>query len=140
KWCSRPNQKWYDAGCPSVRDSHQWISETWQRIRRKLDKQNIVIPGLRTVEPHADGTVHWNFLIYCNPADVSTVLKIFREEALADSPDEPGAKKHRIRIKRIDPEKGPGFNYIVKYITKMAGNPDVKNISGLDDIHSSCSF
>ncbi len=140
KWLSRPNRKWYDAGCPSVRDSHQWISETWQRIRRKLDKQNIVIPGLRTVEPHADGTVHWNFLIYCNPADVSTVLKIFREEALADSPDEPGAKKHRIRIERIDPEKGPGFNYIVKYITKMAGNPDVKNISGLDDIHSSRSF
>ncbi|MCB6155161.1 replication protein, partial [Escherichia coli] len=67
------------------------------------------------------------------------VLNIFRDEALADNPDEPGAQDHRIKIKEIDPEKG-GFRYIVKYITKMAGHADAKGTGHLDDIHSSRSF
>ncbi len=140
KWHTRQNPKWIAAGCPTVRDSHAWLNVVWQRVRRRLDREGIQIPGLRTVEPHADGTAHWNFLIYCNPCDVSTVLGIFREEALSDEPDEPGARAHRVRVERIDTEKGDGFRYVVKYITKMAGNPDVPALSASDDRLSSRSF
>ncbi|EPE3099156.1 replication endonuclease [Escherichia coli] len=139
RWCSRQNPNWLAAGCPTVKDSHQWLNRVWQNIQRKLNKAGIQLPGIRTVEPHADGTVHWNFLFYCQPYDAEAVLNIFRDEALADNPDEPGAQDHRIKIKEIDPEKG-GFRYIVKYITKMAGHADAKGTGHLDDIHSSRSF
>lgn len=140
KWHSRQNPKWVQAGCPSVKDSHNWLNQVWQRVRRRLDKLDIQIPGLRTVEPHADATTHWNFLIYCNPHESAAVLSVFREEAMRDEPDERGAKEHRIRIESIDPEKGNGFRYIVKYITKMAGHADVSGIAALDDRLSSRSF
>lgn len=137
---SKQNPEWLRAGCPTVRQSHDWLNKVWQTIRRKLDKAGIQVPGLRTVEPHADGTAHWNFLLYCNPHEADTVTGIFRDEALSDSPDEPGAERHRIRTERIDPEKGDGFRYIVKYITKMAGYSDASGIASLDDKYSSRSF
>ncbi|WP_249516504.1 replication endonuclease [Escherichia coli] len=140
KWHSRQNPKWIQAGCPSVKDSHEWLNQVWKRIRRRLDKLDIQVPGLRTVEPHADATTHWNFLIYCNPHESATVLSIFREEAMRDESDEKGAKEHRIRVEAIDPEKGDGFRYIVKYITKMAGCADVSGIVSLDDRCSCRSF
>lgn len=140
KWHSRPNKKWWEAGCPTVKDSHAWLNTVWRRVCRRLDKAGIQIPGLRTVEPHADGTTHWNFLIYCNPHESATVLAIFREEAMRDEPDEKGAKEHRICIEAIDPEKGDGFRYIVKYITKMAGDVSADGITALNDRYSARSF
>ncbi|EMW3203472.1 replication endonuclease [Escherichia coli] len=139
RWCSRQNPNWLAADCPTVKESHQWLNRVWQNIQRKLNKAGIQLPGIRTVEPHADGTVHWNFLFYCQPHDAEAVLNIFRNEALVDNPDEPGAQDHRIKIKETDPEKG-GFRYIVKYITKMAGHAEAKGTGHLDDIHSSRSF
>ncbi|HDK0046719.1 TPA: replication endonuclease [Escherichia coli] len=140
KWYSRPNKKWWEAGCLNVKDSHAWLNTVWRRICRRLDKAGIQIPGLRTVEPHADGTAHWNFLIYCNPHESATVLTIFREEAMRDEPDEKGAKQHRIRVEAIDPEKGDGFRYIVKYITKMAGDVSAGGVVSLNDRYSARSF
>lgn len=134
------NPTWIDSGMPTVRDSHQWLSDTFTRIRKRLDKLNIVIPGLRTVEPHADGCVHWNVLFYAQPEQCETILEIFKEEALKDSPDEKGAQKHRIKIKLIDREKGDGFSYIIKYITKMAGFEQSKGIQDLADNASSVTF
>ncbi|MBB0410749.1 replication endonuclease, partial [Escherichia coli] len=79
-------------------------------------------------------------MIYCNPHESATVLAIFREEAMRDEPDEKGAKEHRIRIEAIDPEKGDGFRYIVKYITKMAGDVSADGITALNDRYSARSF
>lgn len=137
---SRPNPKWWDAGCPSIDASQKWLNGVWASIRRRLDKLDIKLPGIRTVEPHVDGTVHWNFLIYCNECDAHDVLNVFREEALRDTPDEAGASKHRIRIEHIDSSKGDGFRYIIKYITKMAGYADAKGVKYSLDANSNCSL
>lgn len=134
------NPTWIDSGMPTVRDSHQWLSNTFTRVRKRLNKLNIVIPGLRTVEPHADGCVHWNVLFYAQPEQCDTILEIFKDEALKDSPNEKGAQKHRIKIKLIDREKGDGFSYIIKYITKMAGFEQSKGIQDLTDNASSATF
>lgn len=134
------NPQWLDAGRPTVCDSHQWLSETFTRIRKRLDKLNIRLPGLRTVEPHADGCVHWNVLFYAQPQEIDTVLSVYREEALRDCPDENGAQKRRIKIKLIDKEKGDGFSYVIKYITKMAGFDGAKGIENLTDNASSATF
>jgi hypothetical protein len=44
----------------------------------------------------------------------ATVLKY----ALQDSPDEPGASKHRVDFKLIDAGKGTAAGYIAKYVAK----------------------
>jgi hypothetical protein len=134
------NPQWVENGMPTVRDSHQWLLDTFTRVRKRLDKLDITIPGLRTVEPHADGCVHWNILFYSQSEHLDTVLSIFKEEAFRDSPDEKGAKQHRIKMTAVDPDKGDGFSYIIKYITKMAGFEDSKGISGLNDKYSGASF
>ncbi|MBD1226402.1 replication endonuclease [Xenorhabdus griffiniae] len=134
------NPQWIENGMPTVRDSHQWLLDTFTRVRKRLDKHDITIPGLRTVEPHADGCVHWNILFYSQPEHLDTVLSIFKEEVFKDSPDEKGAKQHRIKVTAVDPEKGDGFSYIIKYITKMAGFEDAKGISELNDKYSGTSF
>ncbi|ETO41217.1 hypothetical protein X965_11255 [Morganella sp. EGD-HP17] len=139
KWHTE-NPKWVEAGMPSVRDSHQWLLDTFTRIRKRLNKSGIKIPGLRTVEPHADGCVHWNFLFYAQPSLCAEILDVFREEALRDCPDEKGAQEHRIKITEVDPEKGDGFSYIIKYITKMAGFENAKGTESLNDHHSSATF
>nr|WP_274614100.1 replication endonuclease [Escherichia coli] len=102
-------KKWWEAGCPTVKDSHAWLNTVWRRVCRRLDKAGIQIPGLRTVEPHADGTTHWNFLIYCNPHESATVLAIFREEAMRDEPDEKGAKSIVSVLRPLTPKKATAF-------------------------------
>lgn len=139
KWHTE-NPNWAEAGMPSVRDSHQWLLDTFTRIRKRLDKADITLPGLRTVEPHADGCVHWNILFYAPPQLCDAILTIFREEALRDCPDEKGAQEHRIKITEVDPQKGDGFSYIIKYITKMAGFEHSKGTESLSDHQSSATF
>jgi hypothetical protein len=37
---------------------------------------------------------------------------------LGDQPDEPGARKYRVRREEIDPAKGSAAGYVAKYIAK----------------------
>lgn len=140
KTYSALNKKWAEGGFLSISESHQWLNATWQRIRKRLDKADLMPAGMRTVEPHADGCVHWNILFYAYGDEAEQIIKIIREEALRDSPDEAGAQDHRVRIEKIDRAKGNGFGYIVKYITKMAGCSGVKGTASLDDAYSRVSF
>jgi hypothetical protein len=74
--------------------------------------------GLRIAEPQHDGTPHWHLLLFCEPSHAADIQTIFTKHALKDSPDEPGAKKHRCDIKHIDANKGSATGYIVKYVSK----------------------
>lgn len=135
-----PNVKWEQGGFESIKAGHQWLFEVFERVRKRLDKLGILPAGLRTVEPHVDGTVHWNFLFYCYEGEAQQIINIFKEEALRDSPDEAGAKRHRIKIKKIDYSKGNGFSYVTKYITKMSGATNQKGTQLLNDRLSNLSF
>lgn len=135
-----PNAKWEAGGFESIKSGHRWLNATFERIRKRLDKMKMTIPGLRTVEPHNDGTVHWNFLFYCYKGEAEEILKVFREEALRDSPDEAGAKEHRFKVEQVDYTKGNGFSYILKYITKMSGCENLKGTDKLEDRLSKVDF
>ncbi|ECI5749293.1 replication protein [Salmonella enterica subsp. enterica] len=135
-----PNHKWENGGFESIKAGHQWLNAVFERVRKRLDRMNLTPPGLRTVEPHKDGTVHWNFLFYCYPGEGEQIIKVFREEALKDSPDEAGARKRRIKIKKVDYRKGNGFSYVMKYIVKMSGCQNVKGTAGLNDRLSNIDF
>ncbi|EBR8158600.1 replication protein [Salmonella enterica subsp. enterica serovar Newport] len=135
-----PNHKWEDGGFESIRAGHQWLNDVFERVRKRLDKMNLTPPGVRTVEPHRDGTVHWNFLFYCYPGEGQKIIQVFREEALRDSPDEAGAQARRISTEKIDYRKGNGFSYVMKYIVKMSGCQNVKGTAGLNDRLSGVDF
>jgi hypothetical protein len=103
----------------SPRAGHRWLCRKWERLRAQLHRRGIPIYGLRTVEPHHDGTPHWNVLIFCRPNDLTAIEGGFRRHfLLSDSPNEPGATEHRVHTTCIDPDRGGATAYIAKYIAK----------------------
>ena len=103
----------------SVRDAQAWLNRRWRQLRAALERKGFPFYGLRTVEPHHDGTPHWNVLIFA-PADATEAIRqeFERYFLLSDSPHEPGARTRRVRCKSIDPAKGDATSYIAKYISK----------------------
>ncbi|AHE35191.1 replication endonuclease [Burkholderia pseudomallei] len=112
---SNPN---YDGATP--RDTHNYLQKQWSRCRAWLHRHQVSFYGMRTVEAHQDGTPHWNLLAFIrDPAHVKLWrAAIERYFLLNDSPDEQGARTHRIRFERIKSEKGSATAYIAKYISK----------------------
>ncbi len=103
----------------TVRDGQDQLNRQWQRLRASLRRRGIVFYGVRTVEPHHDGTPHWNVLLFASPADAEVIqAQVHKYFLLADSPDEPGARAHRVRRVEIDPAKGDATGYVAKYVSK----------------------
>ncbi|WP_165493101.1 replication endonuclease [Hylemonella gracilis] len=106
----------YDGTDPS--QAQAYLGTVWARIRASLKRQGISLYGFRIAEPQHDGTPHWHFLLFCETDQIEPVESTVRRYALADSPDEPGAHRHRVDCKRIDPDKGTAAGYIAKYVAK----------------------
>jgi hypothetical protein len=102
----------------TVRSAQGWLCRAWARARAALHRRGIVIYGFRVAEPHHDGTPHWHglFFMRANAADV--VSDVISTAWLKESPDEPGARAHRVRIEKIDPARGSAAGYIAKYVAK----------------------
>jgi len=106
----------YDGSTP--REGQKYLSVLWQRIRAKLHRENIQIYGFRVCEPQQDGTPHWHLLIFVKPEEKQELRSICRHYNLQESPNEPGAQKHRFTVIAIDPKRGSAAGYIAKYIAK----------------------
>jgi hypothetical protein len=106
----------YDGSTP--RDAQAYLQKVWSRIRAKLARLGITLYGFRVAEPNHDGCVHWHILCFFPPWARQLVIRTFRDHALRDSPNERGAKKHRVTFVEIDPTKGTAAGYIAKYIAK----------------------
>lgn len=102
----------------SPRAAQDYLQELWQRIRAVFDREGICFYGMRTTEANHDGTPHWNLLVFVPPSQLERVKEIIHGYALADSPNEPGAQKSRVRFEDIDPRRGDAVSYIAKYIAK----------------------
>lgn len=110
-----PNAR-FDGTTP--RQAQDYLQGLWQRIRAVFDRENICYYGMRTTEANHDGTPHWNLLLFTPPSEAERAKQVIRAYALADSPNEPGAQKRRIRFEDIDPRRGDAVSYIAKYIAK----------------------
>ncbi len=110
------NPRWNPAY--GVRAGQRYHTGAWARVRRRSAHEKLDYFGLRTVEPHTDGTAHWNLLIFVRKEHAERLKELIREAWLAESPEEPGAAEHRVRIEDADPKRGSAANYIAKYITK----------------------
>ncbi|MBM0105612.1 replication endonuclease [Steroidobacter sp. S1-65] len=100
------------------RDGQQWLCKMWARARAKLARLKILIYGFRVAEPHHDGTPHWHMVLFMKETNVATVRAVLGGHWLSEYRDEPGAKKHRAKFKRIDPHKGSACGYVAKYVSK----------------------
>ncbi|HIV71351.1 MAG TPA: replication endonuclease [Candidatus Aquabacterium excrementipullorum] len=110
------NEKWINGGEPTPKDGQRWLCKAWARARAELDRRGLGIFGMRVAEPHHDGTPHWHGLFWCKPEHVGRVCVVIRRHWLKDAGDEPGAKQHRFKAKRL--EHGGAAGYIAKYIAK----------------------
>ncbi|UXI00451.1 replication endonuclease [Photobacterium sp. TY1-4] len=115
----------------SPRRAQANLNNTWARIRAKLDRDGIRWFGIRTAEPHHDGTPHWHILLWLKEEDVAAAREIFIDYAIAEDRAEllprktknheyvgPLDYRPRCDVKYIDPELGSATGYIAKYISK----------------------
>ncbi len=104
------------------RQAHDHLQNQWENVRAALERRGIEFMGVRVEEPHKDGTPHWHMLLFMPTGDEREALALFREYFLERfDPDEPGARKHRIVVERIDKAKGGAASYLAKYIAKNIG-------------------
>lgn len=124
------------------RDTQHYLSSVWARIQAKLSRAKIKPYGFRIAEPHHDGTPHWHFLLFSSAENIQAITSIFQEYALKDSPDEKGAKEHRLKIEVIktgvNPRTGHEYSatgYLIKYICKNIDGYGVDNrqVKGTED-------
>lgn len=110
------NPNYRPEATPAEAQAH--LVKVWSRIRAELKRKGFGVYGFRIAEPQHDGTPHWHMLLFCLPEHATLIEQIVWKQALKDSPDEPGARKHRCDFKRIDKAKGSATGYIAKYIAK----------------------
>jgi hypothetical protein len=109
--------------------AHQWLSKSWARFRAALKHRDIVAPYMRVTEPHHDGVTHWHGIVFVKPADLKEYTRLLWAYWLRDDADEPGARKHRVQVVKIDLKRGRAAGYIAKYVAK---NIQTIGISGAD--------
>lgn len=126
-----PNKKYAEL---SPRDAQNYLTQLWGKIQAKLGRENIKPYGFRVAEPHHDGTPHWHFMLFIQPKQSDELIKIFQRWALQDTPDEPGADKHRLKVEHIrsgiNPKTGKEYSatgYLIKYICKNIDGYGINN-------------
>lgn len=109
------------------KEAHAYLNGVWQCIRAKNGREGVQPYGFRIAEPHHDGCPHWHMLVFVAPEQVERCIAIMREYALAEDGTEPGARKNRIKIVRIEAGKGTAAGYIAKYIGKNIDDEHVED-------------
>ena len=102
----------------SPAEAQKYLCNTWAKIRASWHRKGIRTFGFRIAEPHHDGTPHWHLILFFAPDKTEQAAKIFRDYALEVDEHEPGAKKYRCEVVKIDPAKGTAAGYIAKYVSK----------------------
>ena len=99
------------------RDGQVYICSVWARARAAWARRGLHVYGLRTAEPHHDGTPHWHIVVYGLARDVRYARRLLRVYALREDGGEPGARKHRFTAMALKGGKA-GASYAAKYIAK----------------------
>lgn len=104
-------------------EAQRYLSRQWGRCRAAAMRAGIDWYGFRIAEPQHDGTPHWHMLLFMpaggNGTNYRQLVRLVRRYFWRnDSPDESGAKKHRVDFERIDWSKGSAVGYVIKYVSK----------------------
>lgn len=100
------------------REAQDYLVKIWSLVRSEAARLGVQMYGFRVCEPHHDGCPHWHMLLWVgNNGQRSALRRVMSDYFLRDTPDEPGAKTHRVRFVYIKPWLG-AVGYIAKYIAK----------------------
>lgn len=113
----------YDGTLPDA--AQRYLAGQWAKLRAAAARVGLGLYGFRIAEPHHDGCPHWHLLLW-HPARTADgrqvaplLLELLRRYFLeADSPDEPGAKRYRVKVEPVDRAKGSAVAYVAKYVAK----------------------
>jgi hypothetical protein len=113
------NTKWNHSDPKQAQD---YLCGVWSRVRAAWDREDIKAFGIRTCEPHHDGTPHWHMQLWFEKGKAERAIKIYEDHAcLEDSYELEQAKEgNAIRFKalKMDPARGSATGYILKYVLK----------------------
>ncbi|XTZ36736.1 replication endonuclease [Salmonella enterica] len=123
-----PNPKWNGA---TIRDSSDYLVNTFfAAVRKKLNRDGLRWYGIRTVEPHHDGTVHWHMMVFAHPEEIDSIVTTARDIAIQEDRHELGNDiTPRFKAEYVDGSKGTPTSYIATYIGK---NLDSRAVDGID--------
>ncbi|EFF0635189.1 replication endonuclease, partial [Escherichia coli] len=104
----------------TVRDASDYlVYDFFAAVRKKLNKEGLSWYGVRTAEPHHDGTPHWHMLVFTAPENKDRIIEIMRDAAIRSDRAELGDDiSPRFECEEIDPAKGSPASYIATYIGK----------------------
>lgn len=112
--CAEANPNYQGA---TPRDAQEWLCKVWAKARAAWKRRGLEVAGLRTAEPHHDGTPHWHLIVYGKPEDVRLARWILKRYLLADSGWEYGARQHRFDFKIAETGTGAAA-YAAAYVSK----------------------
>lgn len=116
------NAKYNDA---TPRDAQAYLVRVWAAIRAAFQRAGVRCYGIRIAEPHTDGCPHWHMMLFVDREKEQAMNAIITAYALAEDGDEAGAKKNRVKLVRIEHDKGSAAGYIIKYISKNVAGEGV---------------
>lgn len=120
-------------------EAQAYLVKQWKRFRSACDRWGVELYGFRIAEPHHDATPHWHALLFMpavvgqgrnkrnkwrgRPVAMRLAARLLRWHFLryagtAKDRTEKGAKKHRVKVERIDWSKGSAAAYVAKYVSK----------------------
>lgn len=132
-----------------------YLCQQWRRFSEACRRIGVELYGFRIAEPNHDGTPHWHALLFFppvvgegtlkknprrgRPVALRVVLTKLRQYFLRnDTPDERGARRHRVKVERIDWSRGSAAGYVAKYVSKnIDGYRVEKDLYGNDTLTSS---
>lgn len=151
------NERFDGVTTPDV--AQAYLVKQWAKFRAACDRWGVELYGFRIAEPNHDGTPHWHALLFMpgtvgagtvkgnpragRPVAVRVAARLLRRyfwrEAGTDMDRaERGARKHRVKVERIDWARGSAAGYIAKYVAKnIDGYKVEKDLYGNDALTSS---
>ncbi len=109
----------------SPRDTQQYLTGIWAKVRAKLKRNDLGIYGIRIVEPHADSCPHWHMMLFMADGTQEAIRAIIKDYALREDGNEKGAKKSRFDYESIKAGLGYATAYLSKYIAKNIDGHEV---------------
>lgn len=113
----------HDGTTPDEGQRH--LSRQWARARAAADRAGLEWYGFRIAEPNHDATPHWHALMFMperttrGRPSVRVLVRLLRRYFWRQvDPDEPGARRHRVKVARIDWSRGSAAGYVAKYVAK----------------------
>ncbi|HFO8151302.1 TPA: replication endonuclease [Escherichia coli] len=105
----------------SPKDTQNYFSGLWRQIGATLRRRGIGVFGLRSAEPHHDGTPHWHGVLYVHQDHAVALQEILEYYANRDDDVEKvttrkAGRKSHLEIKPVLDDLGSATAYIAKHI------------------------